>query len=88
MTMPPSHTPNRAYHVGNAGAARDQSRAAVDRGVPDPALLMVSLIARANQGSAERGSEVIDPAAVELGCICDRAHDSPAASVSRMQRAY
>ena len=48
--------PQRRDHVGDAGAARDQRRAAVDRAVPDLAVLVVAPCPRA--GSAARGTSV------------------------------
>jgi hypothetical protein len=57
---------NSGSHIGNAGTARDQSRATIDRGIPDPSMVVVVPIVRADQRSAERRREVIDPAAVEL----------------------
>jgi hypothetical protein len=41
------------HHVGDAGAARDQRRAAIDRAVPDLAVLVVVGPCRADELSAE-----------------------------------
>ena len=63
--------------VGDTGTAGDQRRAAVDRGVPDPSLLVVGRIIRADQGTPERRRKLIDRAAVELDAAWHRAHECP-----------
>jgi hypothetical protein len=50
--------PNRGDHVGDPGAARDQRRAAVDRAVPDLALLVVGGIRGAGQPTAKGALEL------------------------------
>src|SRR4029453_7537038 len=47
--------------VVGPGAAGDQGRAAVDGAVPDPAGLVVALLARPQQGPAEAGPQLGKP---------------------------
>jgi hypothetical protein len=63
---------NRGDHVGHAGAAGDQPWATIDGAVPDPPLLIVGRILRADQDASERCLELIDR---ELRRTCNRNHE-------------
>jgi hypothetical protein len=50
--------PHRRDHVGDAGAPRDQRRPAIDRGVPDLALVLVGGVRGADQLTAKGAVEL------------------------------
>ena len=55
---------NRRDHVGDAGAARDPGRPAVDRAVPDPATGVIADARRQQQLAAQRDRQLVEP-----GCL-------------------
>ena len=60
--------PDRRDHVVGPRAARDQRRVAVDRPVPDLAVLVVAGVAGLDQLAAEGAAQLIEGRAVELNC--------------------
>ena len=57
--------PDRRHHVGHAGAARDQRREAIDRPVPDPAVLVVGRAAGADELALERRAQLVQRGLVD-----------------------
>jgi hypothetical protein len=63
-------------HVGNACAARDAGRTAVDRAVPDPAGGVVAGAGREQQLSAERFAELVEGGRLQRRCLRPGSHAS------------
>ena len=59
---------NGRDHVGDAGAARDAGRPAVDRAVPDPATGVIVDARRQQQLAAQRAPQLVEPLGLARRC--------------------
>ena len=64
---------DRRDDVGDAGAAGDAGRTAVNRAIPDPAGSVVAGARRQQQLSAERSAELVERDRLPGRCLCSHA---------------
>ena len=67
---------NGRDHVGDAGAARDAGRPAVDRTVPDPATRLIADARRQQELAAQRAAQLVEPLGLARRCP-DSTHGRP-----------
>jgi hypothetical protein len=68
--------PDRRDHVRHAAAARDQRREAIDRAVPDLAVLVVGRVAGPDELALERRAQLAQSIGADLDVSADGGHHS------------